>query len=108
MKKDQTMTDIDLKKQGVKYVMSNKFHELSQSQQKKGAALNLDDKGEGTHWVGMKESPIKGVYNYYDSYGIRPSYGILKNSVILYNSHQDQKFNETNCGQRVVKFLKKK
>ncbi len=105
--KNNTMSDTDLRKKGKKYVANKKFKKLSTKQKRKGVVLNLDEKGAGTHWVGIKEKK-KGVVRYFDSYGIRPSYGIVKNSLILYNPKQLQKFSETNCGQRVIKWLNNK
>jgi hypothetical protein len=105
MKRDQTLTQTQIEDAGGVYTKKKDFKKLPEKIQEHGAVENLDEKGEGSHWVGIKKRK-DGVIDYFDSYGVRPSMGVAKNSLILYNGVQQQKLGETNCGQRTLKWLK--
>ena len=104
--KNMAMTDTQIEKKGYHYVADKDFQSLPESVKRLGVVLNLDNKGNGTHWVGMKKIG-ENIYHYFDSYGVRPSYGIVHKSLIFYNDNQKQKINETNCGQRTIQWLNK-
>jgi len=71
--------------------------------------LNLDSE-PGSHWVAYrKQGPT--VY-YFDSFGDLPPPAefqkYCKNSEIFYNHRTFQMYNQTNCGQLCLQFLKSK
>ncbi len=101
------MSDTEINNFGYKAISSNDYHLLSESDKKKGVVLNLDNKGSGTHWTAIKKTGPN-QYSYYDSYGVRPSYSVVKNSLIKYNTKVDQKPHEENCGKRSILFLNNK
>ena len=62
--------------------------------------VNLDSsKGRGTHWISYMK--VGSIVQYYDSFGVPPPVEILKyfiHNVILFNSEQEQKFDQVICG----------
>ena len=107
------MDNYQIEFQGYKTADSKTYKNINQIERQKGVVINLDSIGSGTHWTAIKEitpnsKSNAGVYEYYDSFGCRPPYGLVKNSLIKYNTMNDQKFNESNCGQRSIKWLNNK
>lgn len=73
-----------------------------QKKEPENAIVNLSDKS-GTHWVAFNTDNDNNI-NYYDSFGIFPPINI-KGRVIKYNTKQDQKMSENNCGTRALNYL---
>lgn len=113
----------------VNVMNSNNYKNLVERGIKLGkTVLNLDNKGSGTHWVGIKpaccaKQPPYGIkaesaahvdkgkkevkiLDYHDSFGVIPPFHI-KNTIIKYNPYVEQKNNEVNCGERAINFLRK-
>jgi hypothetical protein len=104
----------------VNVMNSNNYKNLVERGIKLGkTVLNLDNKGSGTHWVGIKPSTLYGfkaaedkgkkevkILDYHDSFGVIPPFHI-KNTIIKYNPYVEQKNNEVNCGERAINFLRK-
>jgi hypothetical protein len=91
---------------------SRNFPHLDSSKQayarlSRKTVLNLDNKGQGTHWTAIaSEKRDPSVLHYSDSFGIPPPFK-LKDKLILFNPFQYQKPDEVNCGARALNFLKK-
>ncbi|KYQ50678.1 hypothetical protein ALC60_10221 [Trachymyrmex zeteki] len=71
--------------------------------------VNLDNaKGPGTHWVAYAKRGNRAIY--FDSFGnLRPPKELeryLVNSVIEYNRTHYQRYNQSNCGQQCLQFLR--
>lgn len=77
---------------------------FKKKQPKGKTVLNLDNNGNGTHWVGIKTKK-NNILNYSDSFGIPPPF-TLPNKLILFNPWEKQKPYEVNCGARSLNFLK--
>jgi hypothetical protein len=68
--------------------------------------LNLDNKGDGTHWTSIKPIDKKGDILYYeDSFGVIPPVN-LKNKLVFYNPIKKQQDWEVNCGARSLNSLR--
>lgn len=74
------------------------------------AIVNLDnDDGVGTHWVAYKKFGNNIIY--FDSFvKLKPPEELVQywgeDKIIKYNRDSFQTFDETNCGQWAIKFLK--
>lgn len=67
--------------------------------------INLDNHGDGTHWVGIKEKD-KNVLEYQDSFGVVPPFK-LKETLIMFNPYIKQDKKAVNCGKFALNFLRK-
>ena len=76
---------------------------------REAAIVNLNTSSQsGSHWTAYKKQGNE--VKYFDSFGQLPPcpelVGYLKNCVITYNNKRYQNFNDQNCGQLCVYFLK--
>lgn len=103
---------VRLSKGTVNVMNSRNFPLLETSKQayarlSRKTVLNLDNKGQGTHWTAIaSEKRDPSVLHYSDSFGIPPPFK-LKDKLILFNPFQYQRPDEVNCGARALNFLKK-
>jgi hypothetical protein len=113
------MSDADIMDKtnhSVNIMNTNMYEKLSQENPSKymktPTVLNLDNDGDGTHWVAIKpnkeysdNSKVK-ILDYHDSFGVIPPFHI-KNTIIQYNPYVEQKRKENDCGERAINFLRK-
>lgn len=76
---------------------------------KESSIVNLDSVyNKGTHWVCYKK--VGNFVKYFDSFGnLQPPLELLKyfgDVIITYNRNRYQSFNNENCGQLCIQFLK--
>lgn len=94
-----------LSKGSVNVMNSNMYKKLIDKDVNLGkTVINLDNKGDGTHWTAIK--PItKDILYYEDSFGVIPPVD-LKNKLVFYNPYKKQKDWEQNCGSRALNSLR--
>jgi hypothetical protein len=107
--KDNDVTSSDeLFKAGKKTIglmNSNYYPEYIGKYKNNPAILNLDNRGDGTHWVGIKPES-RSVYRYQDSFGTPPPFH-LAGKIIEFNPFVKQKVTEENCGKRAFDFVRR-
>ena len=84
---------------------SNNYSNYIKKHKDTRAILNLDNKGNGTHWTGIKPSNDKSILLYQDSFGVPPPFRV-NDKIIEYNPFVKQKINQSNCGMFAFNFVK--
>jgi len=67
--------------------------------------INLDNHGDGTHWVGIKDTKHPKILEYSDSFGVVPPFKI-DNTLIKFNPYVKQAPNSKNCGKFALNFIR--
>ena len=94
-------------KKSIALMNSNAYPRYNKKHSNVRTILNLDNKGNGTHWTGIKPSKHdKDIMLYQDSFGIPPPFK-LRNKLTLYNPYVKQQVYQHNCGQKAFNFIKK-